>query len=270
MGRLDGKVAVISGAARGQGRSHAVTLAREGASIVAFDVCDGFRHVLTPPATEADLRETARLVEEQDQRCIAVRADARDLPALCALADQAMAELGRVDILSVNHGIWSIARNSWELEEDAWQESIDVLLTGAWKTCKAFIPKIIEGGRGGSIVLTSSANGFTPQPSAVAYCAAKAGVLNMMRVLAWECGEHDIRVNAVCPGGIQTPMLLEGGTVELAAELRPRYITNNRNLLPVEWQPPQSISDAVLFLASDEARYITGASLPVDAGWTTF
>jgi (+)-trans-carveol dehydrogenase len=270
MGRLDGKVAVISGAARGQGRSHAVTLAREGASIVAFDLCAGFEHVSTPPATEEDLQETVRLVEEHDQRCLAAKADARDLTALNDLAERTMDEFGRVDILAVNHGIWTLAANSWELEESSWQESIDVLLTGAWKVCKAFIPKIIAGERGGSIILTSSANGYTAQPSAVAYCAAKAGVINMMRVLAWECGEYWIRVNAVCPGGVETAMLLEGGTVERAAAMRPRYITNNRNLLPIEWQPPQSISDAVLWLASDEAKYVTGVALPVDSGWTTY
>lgn len=270
MGRLDGKVAVISGAARGQGRSHAVTLAREGAAIVAFDVCAPIDSITTPPATEEDLAETARLVEEQDQRCLTAVADARDLPALEALAERAHAELGSVDVLCVNHGVWNVAANSWEMDEALWQAHIDVMLTGAWKVCKAFIPKILAGERGGSIILTSSANGYTPQPGAVAYCAAKAGVINMTRVLAFELGEHNVRVNAVCPGGVETPMLLEGGTVERAAELNPRYITNNRNLLPIDWQPAQSISDAVLWLASGEAAYVTGIELPVDAGWSAY
>ncbi len=270
MGRLDGKVAVISGAARGQGRAHAVTLAREGASIVAFDICAGFEHVLTPPATRADLEETKRLVEEHQQRCIVAPVDARDLPALLELADRAISELGRVDILAVNHGVWSVAPSTWELDESAWQESIDILLTGTWKVCRAFLPKIIEGGRGGSVVLTSSANGLTAQPGAVAYCAAKAGILNMMKVLAWECGEHMIRVNAVCPGAVATPMSQQGGTIERSEQWWPRYITTRRNLLPIDWQPSESISDAVLWLASDEARYVTGVALPVDAGWTSF
>jgi (+)-trans-carveol dehydrogenase len=270
MGRLDGKVAVISGAARGQGRSHAVTLAREGASIVAFDICEALKTPMTPGATEADLQETVRLVEEQDQRCLSAKVDARDLAALTDLADRAMDEFGRIDILLVNHGIWTVAVNSWELDEETWQETIDVMLTGAWKVCKAFIPKIIAGERGGSIVITASANGVTPQPGAIAYCAAKAGEIHMMRVLAWELGPHRIRVNTVNPGGIQTPMLLEGGTVERALELHPKYIGHNRNLLPIEWQPVESISNAILWLVSDDAEYVTGIGLPVDAGWSNY
>jgi SDR family mycofactocin-dependent oxidoreductase len=270
MGRLDGKVAVISGAARGQGRSHAVTLAREGADIVAFDLCGALETVQTPPATAEDLAETARLVEKQDRRCLVAKVDARDLDALVEFAAKARAEFDHLDLLSVNHGMWSVAASSWELDERAWQESIDVLLTGAWKVCKAFIPHVLAGGRGGSIVLTASSNGFTPQPSAVAYCAAKAGVLNMMRVLAWELGEYDIRVNALCPGGVDTPMVTGGGTLESALALRPRYHEYNRNLLPVELLPPQSVSNALLWLFSDESRHVTGVQLPVDAGWTTF
>jgi (+)-trans-carveol dehydrogenase len=270
MGRLDGKVAVISGGARGQGRSHAVTLAREGASILAFDICEGFETITTPPATEEDLRETARMVEAEDQRCLAVKADARDLPTLEELAERAMAELGSIDILCINHGIWNVAANTWEMDAAHFEESVDVMLTGAFKVAKAFAPKMIEGNRGGSIIITSSANGFTPQPGAIAYCAAKAGQINMMRVLAWELGPHKIRVNAICPGGVNTAMLLEGGTVERAAEMNPGYITNNRNLLPIEWQPIQSISDAVLWLASDEAAYVTGVELPIDAGWSAY
>lgn len=270
MGRLDGKVAVISGAARGQGRSHAVTLAREGASIVAFDICEQLPSVMTPGATEEDLAETMRLVEEQDQRCLTSKTDARDLAGLQQLAGRAMSEFGQVDILLVNHGLWHVATNSWELEESDWQETIDVMLTGAWKVCKAFIPKILEGERGGAIVITSSANGVTPQPGAIAYCAAKAGEIHMMHVLAKELGPHRVRVNTVNPGGIQTPMLLEGGTVEKALELHPDYIGHNRNALPIEWQPPESISNAILYLVSDQGEYVTGTSLAVDAGWANY
>jgi SDR family mycofactocin-dependent oxidoreductase len=270
MGRLDGKVAVISGAARGQGRSHAVRLAREGASIVAFDICEPLETVLTPGATEEDLAETMRLVEAEDQRCLTAKTDARDLAALTELADRAMGEFGRIDIVLINHGCWTVAQNSWELEEDAWNETVDVMLTGGWKVAKAFIPKILEGERGGAIVITASANGLTVQPGAVHYCVAKAGQLHMMRVLAWELGRHNVRVNAVAPGGVDTAMLLEGGTVEKAAELNPEYITNNRNRLPIEWQPVHSISDAILWLVSDEAAYVTGVTLPVDAGWSIY
>src|ERR1700733_3349742 len=215
MGRMDGKVAVISGAARGQGRAHAVTLAREGASIVAFDTCDAFKHVLYPPATEADLEETARLVEAHGRPCLAVKADARDLRALTDLAADTVSRFGRIDALVVNHVIWAIAANSWELEEESWQESIDVLLSGAWKVVKAFVPHMLDNEDGGAIVLTSSGNGVRPQPGAIAYSAAKAGIINMMKVLAWELGPHRIRVNTVNPGAVETDMAL-GGTVELS------------------------------------------------------
>ena len=270
MGRLDGKVAVISGAARGQGRAHAVTLAREGATIVAFDICEK----LDPPPDPGRHRGAARRDDAAGRGARPAlphrKVDARDLPAVQELADRAMGEFGKIDILVVNHGIWTVDENSWVLEEDVWQENIDVLLTGAWKVCKAFIPKIIDSGNGGSIILTSSANGVTPQPGAIAYCAAKAGVIMMMKVLAKELGPHNIRVNTVNPGGIATPMLLEGGTVERALELHPDYIGNNRMALPGEWLEPEAIANAALWLASDEAAFVTGTMIPVDAGWNNF
>jgi (+)-trans-carveol dehydrogenase len=149
-----------------------VTIAREGADIVAFDICAPLRHSLHPGATEADLQETARLVEEQDRRCVSAKVDARELPALRELADRAIAELGRIDVLVVNHGIWSVAPSSWELDEEDWVDSIAVLLTGAWKVTTAFFPKIIEGDAGGAVVITGSTNSVQPQPSAVSYTAA--------------------------------------------------------------------------------------------------
>jgi (+)-trans-carveol dehydrogenase len=270
MGRLDGKVAVVSGAARGQGRAHATTLAREGADVVIFDVCAKLATSLSPAATEEELAETAELVRGEGRRCLAAKVDARDLTALTSLADRAVAELGQVDLLVVNHGIWTVAANTWELEEEAWQESVDILLTAAWKVTKAFIPKMLEVGPGGAMVLTSSINGYMPQPSAAAYCAAKAGVLGLMRVLAWELGEHGIRVNAVCPGGVDTKMVMEGGTLERALELRPRFHNTARSILDVELLPPQSVADAVAWLLSSEARHVTGIQLPVDAGWSIY
>jgi (+)-trans-carveol dehydrogenase len=271
VGRLDGKVAVISGAARGQGRSHAVTLAREGADIVAFDICAPLRFPLYPGATVADLEETARLVEAQGRRCLNAVADARDLPGLTALADRAVEEFGGVDILVANHGIWTVAPNSWELEEDSWLESIDVNLTGTWKVLKAFTPKIIAGGRGGVIVLIGSANGIRPQPAAIAYSTAKAGLLAMMRVLTHELGRLDIRVNAVNPGSIDTPMVSDGSTMAAASAFQARYwqYVASQIHLPIGIQPAQSVSDAILWLVSDEARYVTGAAISVDAGWAS-
>jgi NAD(P)-dependent dehydrogenase (short-subunit alcohol dehydrogenase family) len=238
--------------------------------VVAFDLCAPLSTATGLAASPDDLAETAHLVKAEGRECLTAIADARDLAALTRLAHDVMSQFGRIDLMSVNHGLWSVAANSWELDEAAWNESIDVLLTGAWKVCKAFIPSILAGGRGGSIVLTSSFNGLRAQPSAVAYSAAKAGVLNMMRVLAWELGEYNIRVNAVCPGGVDTPMVT-GETFESALALRPRYHQIDRSLLPgVTLLPPQSISDAVVWLMSDESRYVTGVALPVDAGWAAF
>lgn len=270
MGRFEGKVAVVSGAARGQGRAHAVALAREGADIVAFDICEPLMYPDHPGASWDDLEESQKLIEAEGVRCIAAKTDARDLAGLRGLAARAVAELGRVDVLVVNHGIWVVAPNSWELTEESWQESIDVLLSGAWKVTAAFIPAILAGGRGGSIVLTSSAMGTKPQPGAVAYTSAKHGIIGLMRTLAWELGPLGVRVNAVSPGSIASPMTQEGGTVEKSTEFYPRFFTNDRSLLPVGWMPPETISKAVAFLASDDAEHITGVDLNVDAGWTCF
>ena len=270
MGRLEGKVAVVSGAARGQGRAHALRLASEGADIVAFDICEPFRTPRHTGATSEDLAETARLVEDMDRRCLSAEVDARDLPALTALAEQTVAEFGRVDALIVNHGIWAIEKNSWELDEADWQESIDVMLTGAWKVTKAFIPPMIEAGNGGSIVLTSSAMGQHAQPGSIAYTAAKHGILGVMRTLAWELGPESIRVNAIMPGSIHTSMTQTGGTVEKSAEWYPRFFGTDRSLLPVGWMDPVVIANAAAFLVSDDAAFVTGVAMPVDAGWSAF
>lgn len=270
MKRVDGKVAVISGAARGQGRSHAITLAREGASIVAFDLCEGHVYTTAAPSTEQDLAETARLVEEQGQRCLTRKTDARDLPALEALAEATMAEFGRLDILVINHGVWHHAANSWELEEGSWNESIDTMLTGSWKVAKAFVPKMLQSGGPGSIVITGSASSLSVQPGGIAYSTAKAGLVGLTRTLAWELGRHRIRANMVLPGAVDTPMITTGDTFQRAEANYPEFFTLGRNLLPVEVQPTSSISDAVLWLVSDEAAYVTGALLPIDSGWGTF
>jgi (+)-trans-carveol dehydrogenase len=270
MGRLDGTVAVVSGAARGQGRADAVALAREGASIVAFDIAAPLRSPLHPPATPADLEETARLVEAQHARCLTEVLDARDLAGLHALADRVHAEFGRVDTVVVNHGIWTVAEHSWTLSENDWQETVDVVLTGAWKVTRAFVPKIIDGGQGGSVILISSTMGEKAHPSSIAYTASKHGTLGLTRVLAWELGEHSVRVNAIMPGATGTPLATEGESIERSSKWHPRFYATDRNLLPVDWIPPESIARSVVFLASEDARHITGAVLPVDAGWSAF
>lgn len=234
MGRLDGKVIVISGAARGQGRAHAVTFAREGATVVGFDICGPLDFPTTPASTTEDLDETRYLVEKHGNPSLFVKLDARDLTGLQQLADVVFDQFGRVDGLAINHGIWTVAPNSWELEEANWQESIDVLLTGPWKICKAFVPKILEGDRGGSIVITGSVNSIVPMPSAAAYTAAKHGLVGLGRVLAIELGSHHVRVNLVLPGAIGTPMLTDGGTMERGISYQPEWWANtDRSMIPL-------------------------------------
>lgn len=267
MARFDGRVAVVSGAARGQGRAHAVALAREGAEVAVFDICRALEFPMTPGATADDLQTTRALVEAEGRTCLAASIDARDLAGLSAFAARVRTELGGVDLLCINHGIWAIAPNSWELSQEAWQETIDVNLTGAWKVAKAFVPLILEGGRGGAIVFTGSINAVQPHPAAVAYTAAKHGLVGLMKTLAAELGPFKVRVNLVNPGCIDTAMFREGGTVERALEFTD-HLRTSRAMLPDSLQPPESISDAVVWLCSDEARYVTGATVPVDSGWT--
>ncbi|MBW0106064.1 mycofactocin-coupled SDR family oxidoreductase [Pseudonocardia sp. KRD291] len=275
MGRVEGKVAVITGAARNQGRSHALRLAAEGADIIAIDLCAPVRSVgMYPPATEEDLAETVRLVEELDRRVVSRVADVRDSTALRAAVDDGVAELGRLDIVSANAGIFEI-HPALEITDDDWHEMIDTNLTGVWNTCRAALPHLIDGGRGGSIVITSSTAGLKGVPNTVHYTAAKHGVVGIMRTLANEFAQHSIRVNTVHPTGVDTVMIQnkktwglflggEEGATREAAE--PAFASSNA--LPVPWVDPVDISNAILWLSSDEARYVTGVTLPVDAGFT--
>lgn len=275
MGRVEGKVAVITGAARSQGRSHALRLAAEGADIIAIDLCAPVRSVgMYPPSTEEDLAETVRLVEELDRRVVSRVADVRDSTALRAAVDDGVAELGRLDIVSANAGIFEI-HPALEITDDDWREMIDTNLTGVWNTCRAALPHLIDGGRGGSIVITSSTAGIKGVPNTVHYTAAKHGVVGIMRTLANEFAQHSIRVNTVHPTGVDTVMIQnkktwglflggEEGATREAAE--PAFASSNA--LPVPWVDPVDISNAILWLSSDEARYVTGVMLPVDAGFT--
>lgn len=265
MGKLDGKVAVITGGARGQGRSHAVTLAREGADIVICDIAAQIDTVPYPMATLEDLEETKRMVEDLDRRCVAVRADVRDGAQMQAVAERAMSEFGRIDILLANAGIAGFASGgSWELTDEQWRDMIDTNLTGVWQSCKAVIPHMIDGGRGGSIVITSSTAGLKGFAGTGHYVAAKHGVVGLMRTLAIELAPHNIRVNTVHPTGVNTPMVVNEAMAQLLAD-NPSAISN---LLPVELLEPVDISNAILWLVSDDARYVTGVTLPVDAGFT--
>ena len=273
-GRVEGKVGFITGAARGQGRSHAVRLAEEGADIIAVDICAQIGSVPYEMATPADLAETVREVESLDRRIVAAEADVRDYAALKAALDDGVAQLGGLDIVSANAGIASFAPAA-DLEEATWQDMIDVNLTGVWHAAKAAIPHLIAGGRGGSIVLTSSTAGLVALPNMAHYVAAKHGVVGLMRTLALELAPHSIRVNSVHPTGVNTPMVQNEPTMRVflpgvenpTAEQYAKAM-GALNALPIPWVEPRDVSNAVLFLASDEARYITGVTLPVDAGST--
>jgi (+)-trans-carveol dehydrogenase len=274
MGRVEGKVAFITGAGHGQGRSHAVRLAQEGADIIAVDLCAPVETVPYRMSTEADLEETARLVKAAGQRIVASRTDVRDFDALKQALDDGVAQLGRLDIVAANAGIVSYGPAA-ELAERSWQDVIDVNLTGVWHTCKAAIPHLIEGGRGGAMILTSSVAGLKGWENQAHYVSAKHAVVGLMRTLAKELAPHSIRVNTVHPTAVNTDMLLNDFTYKLfRPELEAPTLDDAKklffelNLLPIPWVETVDISNAVLFLASDEARYITGAMLPVDAGCT--
>jgi SDR family mycofactocin-dependent oxidoreductase len=273
MGKLDGKVAFITGVARGQGRSHAIRLAQEGADIVAIDLCAQIDTVRYPMATPDDLAETVREVEALDRRIIATEADVRDYPALQAAVDDGVAQLGRLDIACVNAGIASFGKLA-DLSEQSWQDMIDVNLTGVWHAAKAVIPHLRAAG-GGSIILTSSTAGLSGLPNLGHYVAAKHGVVGLMRTLALELAPDMIRVNSVHPTTVDTPMVHNDAMYELfAGDLPPEARTpeavagrfQTLNALPVPWVEAVDISNAVLWLASDESRYVTGVTLPVDAG----
>jgi SDR family mycofactocin-dependent oxidoreductase len=271
-GQLEGKVAFITGAARGQGRSHAVRLAQEGADIIAVDLCAQVASVPYPMATPQDLDQTVKEVEALDRRIVAAQADVRDYDTLKQALDDGVAQLGRLDIVSANAGIVSYGRAE-ELDEQTWRDVIDVDLTGEWHAAKAAIPHLRAGGRGGSIILTSADLGLKAAANQAHYVAANHGVIGLMRTLALELAADFIRVNALAPTAVDTPMVMNSATYRL---LRPDLENPTAddvagpatalNVLPVPWVEPVDISSAVLWLASDESRYVTGITLPVDAG----
>ncbi len=270
-GRLEGKVAFITGAARGQGRSHAIRLAQEGADIIAVDIAHQVETVPYPMATPEDLAETAKQVEALDRRIVTAEADVRDFDALKAAVDEGVSQLGRLDIVAANAGIASFGA-AVDLTEQEWDDMIDINLKGVWHTTKAAIPHIRAGGRGGSIVLTSSEAGLRGYASAGHYVSAKHGVVGLMRTLAMELGPESIRVNSVHPTQVDTAMIQNQGVYDLFAgkegATKEEFAAASEAvvLLPIPWVEAVDISNAVLFLASDEARYITGVTLPVDAG----
>jgi (+)-trans-carveol dehydrogenase len=274
MGRLAGKVAFITGGARGQGRAHAVRFAEEGADIVVVDHCADIDSVPYALATTDDLDETVRLVKDRGVSVLSVQADVRDLASLEQAHRLAIDEFGKIDVLVANAGVGSFGP-ALEISEQQWQDVIDIDLTGVWKTVRAVAPAMVERGEGGSVILSSSVAGLVAFLNLAHYTAAKHGVVGLMRALAAELAPHRIRVNSIHPTTVDTPMVdnaetrelflpgVESPNREVAAELM-----KNLNALPVPWIEDVDVSNAALWLASEEARYVTGVALPIDAGAT--
>ena len=266
MGKVEGKVAFITGAARGQGRSHAIRLAQEGADVIAIDICQQLEAVGYPMSTPADLEETVKEVEAVGRRIVAHQVDVRDKDALQMAFDEGVAELGPVEIVLANAGI---GPGGFASAEQQWNEVVGVNLTGVWNTCRVATPSMVENGRGGAIVLTSSTGGLIGaglnEPGMLAYTASKHGVIGLVRSLANALAKHYIRVNSVAPTTVRTPMA-GGGDVSAILEHVPELAGALQNAIPVEAVDPEDVTNAILWLVSEDARYVTGSVIPVDAG----
>jgi (+)-trans-carveol dehydrogenase len=271
-GRVAGTVALVTGAARGQGRSHAVRLAEEGADLVLVDICADLPDVPYPLGTQAELEETVAAVEAVGGRAVAHVADVRDGAAVRRAVDAGVRELGRLDIVCANAGV-NAPGPAHQLTEEAWRCVVDVDLSGTWRTVAASVPHLRAGGRGGSVILTSSAAGLKGYANIAHYTAAKHGVNGLMKTLAQELAPDRIRVNSVNPTQVDTPMIMNDPMYALFCpdvehpgreDFAP--VSQAMNALPVPWVEASDVSDAVVFLASPESRYITGVALPVDAG----
>jgi len=265
-GRVAGKVALVTGAARGQGRSHAVSLAEEGADVIAVDVCADNPIAEYPLATADDLEQTVKAVEALDQRIVAVQADVRDAEALTAAVAQGVARLGRLDVVVANAGICVL--KTWdEVTPAIWQQILDVNLTGVWNTMTATVPHLIAAG-GGSIICTGSTTALKGVPFFAPYVAAKHGVVGLAEMMANELGQHSIRVNTVHPTGVRTTLTDGLADLDRLIAANPSVGGIFLNTMPVRFVAPRDVSNAVVYLASDESRYVTGLSLTVDAGNT--
>ncbi|WP_226356448.1 mycofactocin-coupled SDR family oxidoreductase [Pseudonocardia sp. ICBG601] len=274
MGRFDGKVVLVTGGARGQGRSHALAFAREGADIAICDIADQLDTVPYAMSAQTDLDRTVELVEELDRRCVAVRADVRDRVQVEQFAERARAELGRIDVLLANAGIFSFGTVA-EMSEDMWQQMIAVNLTGVYHAFRAVLPTMIEQGYG-RIVATSSMAGKVGMGNIAHYVAAKWGVIGLVKSTAIEVGGNGITVNAVCPTSVDTDMIQNAAAYELFLPDTPHPTRDDAapafqsmNTVPVPWVEVSDISNTMLFLASDDARYITGETVAVAAGMNT-
>ncbi|WP_458319603.1 mycofactocin-coupled SDR family oxidoreductase [Mycolicibacterium brisbanense] len=273
MNRLDGKVAVITGAARGQGRSHALRLAEEGADIIALDICRQIDSVPYPMADLDDLATTVDLIKSRGRRIFAAEVDVRDLPGMQEAVAAGVSELGRLDIVVANAGTLNDTAPLWELSEQQFQDQIDVNLTGVWKTIKATVPTLLRQNDSGAVILISSISGLTVELNVGHYAAAKHGVNGLMRTLSGELAPYGIRVNSINPTNVNTLMInnprynrLFAGGKEGATQEDALPALTAMHALPVPFLEPIDVSNAVVYLASDDGRYITGTAHVVDAG----
>jgi SDR family mycofactocin-dependent oxidoreductase len=274
--RFQESTVFITGAARGMGRAHALAFAREGARLVLCDACRQYSSVPYPLAQPAELASLVSEIEQMGRPVLAAQVDVTDLAAMQALAERAQHELGPIDIVIANAGVYSFAP-SWELTEEQWDETVNVNLKGVWITCKVCIPQMLSR-RSGKIICISSTAGLKGMANLAHYVAAKHGVLGLVKTLAIELAPYNINVNAICPTSVDTAMcrnqalydVFAGGSGPLATHEHMLDLMNQLNLFPDRnLLPPKAISAVVLWLASDEARHMTGCALPVDAGYLT-
>ncbi|NGP09259.1 mycofactocin-coupled SDR family oxidoreductase [Rhodococcus sp. 14C212] len=273
MGKMDGKVALITGGARGQGRSHAIRLAEEGADIVVTDICEQIEGVHYPLATKEELDETVALVEKLGRRCLGYQADARSGDQMREVTDAAVAELGRLDTVAINHGI-GLPHGTDADSLSIWDTVIDTNLSAVWRTAVAAIPHLRNSG-GGSIIVTGSAASLVGLYNNAAYTTAKHGLIGLVKCLAADLSQDGIRANAVLPTNVNTKLFVNDYNLSRFCPNKEnptiddmRFTAQSLNLLPIPWVEPEVISHAVLYLASDDAKYVTGIALPVDAGMT--
>lgn len=275
MGRFDSKIVLVTGAARGQGRSHAIRFAEEGADLILLDACAPVSSVNYPMPDDAELAATTKEIEALGRRVVATKVDVRDMAAMAAAVDAAVTELGGLDIVSANAGICSFG-NLMDMTDQQWHDAIDINLTGSFNTLRATVPHLRRIGRGGSVIVTASIAGLEAVPGIGHYNASKFGVIGLTKTLALELGSENIRVNAVCPGNVDTMMIQNDDTLRLFmphldeptrddAEAQ-GSVFREINAIKVPWLDASDVTNAVVYLASDEARYVTGTTMVVDAG----
>jgi (+)-trans-carveol dehydrogenase len=271
--RFAGRVAFISGAGRGQGRQFAVDLAKEGADVIGFDICEDVPGASTSMATEADLEETRALVEATGRRMVAGRADVRDYAAVEAVLAKGLGEFGRLDVVVANAGICCGAGPFWEIGLQEWRDTVETDLTGVWHTVRAATPALIEGGRGGAIVMIASAGATRGFQNITHYVAAKTALIGMLKPMAAELGPHFIRVNALSPTNVDTAIYMTETNKRLFLPDNPaptdeeyEMASRPQHVIPIGWMETRDTSAALRFLVSDDARYVTGLEMRVDAG----